>query len=110
MTREEQKCITGFIEQAVASEAGAPSAPLDVAADAIIRALFVRNPEAAYRITLLAMTQAKELAELKMALHEAQKSDRRSWISRLLGKPDTLQRSHRRDPRLSGFPQNIRSR
>jgi len=36
---------------------------MDVEADAIIRALFVRNPEAAYRITMLAMVQAETLAE-----------------------------------------------
>ncbi len=29
---------------------------MDVEADAIIRALFVRNPDAAYRVTMLAMS------------------------------------------------------
>jgi hypothetical protein len=48
VTREEQKNITCFIELAVKSDAGAADTALDVEADAIIRALFVRNPEAAY--------------------------------------------------------------
>ncbi len=44
MTREEQKSITGFIEQAVSPKALDQVAPLDVEADAIIRALFIRKP------------------------------------------------------------------
>lgn len=62
MNREEQKQISEFIEQAVKSDPGSPLPPMDVEADAIIRALFVRNPEAAYRITMLAMEQARALA------------------------------------------------
>ena len=40
---------------------------MDLEADAIIRALFVRNPEAAYRITKLAMTLESELEALRAA-------------------------------------------
>ncbi len=110
MTREEQKSITGFIELAVKPVAVAPKAPFDVEADAIIRALFVRNPEAAYRMTMLAMAQAEELARVKTELDEERKSFRQSWLSRLLKRPDKLRRSHRRDPRFSLFPQNLRGR
>jgi hypothetical protein len=110
VTRDEQKSITGFIELAVDPDSGAEEAAVDVEADAIIRALFVRNPEAAYRITKLAMAQAKELALVKTELSEERKSFRMRWLSRLLKKQDTLQRNRRRDPRLSMFPQNIRGR
>ncbi len=58
MTRDEQKSITAF----VAAAAAASEPELDVEADAIIRALFVRNPAAAYRITMLAMAQQAQLA------------------------------------------------
>jgi hypothetical protein len=109
VTREEQKSITGFIEQAVKPEPNAEVAPLDVEADAIIRALFVRNPEAAYRITKLAMAQAAELNGIKAELAAERKSFRGNWLSRLLKKQDTS-RSLRRDPRFSLYPQNIRGR
>jgi hypothetical protein len=67
MNREEQKQILGFIERALTSDRGAPLPPMDLEADAIIRALFVRNPEAAYRITKLAMTLESELEALRAA-------------------------------------------
>jgi hypothetical protein len=63
MNRDEQKRILAFIELAVKGKPGTQLPPMDVEADAIIRALFVRNPEAAYRITMLAMLQAEALAE-----------------------------------------------
>lgn len=110
MTREEQKSITGFIEQAVKPNDSVHEMPLDVEADAIIRALFVRNPEAAYRMTMLAMAQAEELTGIKAELTAERKSFRGNWLSRLLKKQDTAQRANRRDPRLSIFPQNIRGR
>jgi hypothetical protein len=109
VTREEQKSITGFIEQAVSPKALDQVAPLDVEADAIIRALFVRNPEAAYRITMLAMAQAQQLTGIKAELAAERKSFRGNWLSRLLKKQDTA-RSLRRDPRLAIYPQNIRGR
>jgi hypothetical protein len=55
VTREEHKDILEFIGQAVNDAPG----PLDVEADAIIRAQFVRNPDAAYRVTMLALEMAK---------------------------------------------------
>lgn len=110
MTREEQKSITGFIEQAVKPNASAQEIPMDVEADAIIRALFVRNPEAAYRMTMLAMDQAEELAGIRAELDAERKSFRGNWLSRLLKKQDPAQRHPRRDPRLAIFPQNLRQR
>lgn len=59
MTREQQKSIIEFVGRT----ANAGEAELDVEADAIIRALFVRNPDAAYRMTMLAMAQEQELAK-----------------------------------------------
>jgi hypothetical protein len=109
VTREEQKSITAFIEQAVKAASDGHAAPLDVEADAIIRALFVRNPEAAYRITLLAMAQERELAGIKAELAAQRASLRGNWLWRLLRKPDTA-RSLRRDPRFSVYPQNSRGR
>jgi enoyl-CoA hydratase/carnithine racemase len=110
VTREEQKSITSFIELAVKPVTVAQKAPFDVEADAIIRALFVRNPEAAYRMTLLAMAQAEELARIRTELDEERKCFRQNWLARLLKKPDKLRRGHRRDPRLSLLPQNLRGR
>jgi hypothetical protein len=52
VTREEHKAIIEFIERTV----NGVQPPMDVEADAIIRALFKRNPDAAYRITMLAMS------------------------------------------------------
>ncbi len=109
MTRDEQKSIIGFIELTVKPAPIAQTAPLDIEADAIIRALFVRNPEAAYRMTMLAMAQAEELERVKTELDHERKSFRGSWLSRLLKKEDTLRRSPRRDPRLPIFGPNIRS-
>ena len=62
MTRDEQKAITEFIVRASCPE----QSTMDVEADAIIRALFVRNPEAAYRITKLAMRQEAALQALTL--------------------------------------------
>ncbi len=59
MNRDEQKAITQFIEGAI----GGDAPPMDVEADAIIRALFVRNPEAAYRVTMLAMAKVERPRE-----------------------------------------------
>lgn len=66
MNRDEQKQITAFIERAMGAGFGAANATVDIEADAIIRALFVRNPDAAYRVTMLAMRQAQELDWLRV--------------------------------------------
>lgn len=106
MTRDEQKSITGFIERAIKLDL---EAPLDVEADAIIRALFKRNPEAAYRITMLAMAQDAELTDIKAELAAQRNSFRGNWLMRLLNGPDAT-RGLRRNPRLSVYSQNIRGR
>ncbi len=54
--------------------------PLDVEADAIIRAFFVRNPDAAYRVTMLAM----ELAKCRQV--QAGRAAWRGWLKGLLGR------------------------
>jgi hypothetical protein len=52
VTRDEHKAIIEFIERTV----NGVQPPMDIEADAIIRALFKRNPDAAYRMTMLAMS------------------------------------------------------
>jgi len=82
MNRDEQKQILGFIERALAGEPGVPLPPMDLEADAIIRALFVRNPEAAYRITKLAMALEREVEALRVAAStgvETKMSGRLMW-------------------------------
>ncbi len=65
MNRDEQRQILEFIDRTVTNHASSPLPPLDVEADAIIRAQFVRRAEAAYRMTMLAMEQAAQLAILQ---------------------------------------------
>jgi hypothetical protein len=83
VTRDEQKTITEFVDRAVHGAPGAALPPLDIEADAIIRALFVRNPEAAYRVTMLAIGQARELDARGAELAETRARMRESWLRRL---------------------------
>jgi hypothetical protein len=83
LTRDEQKTITEFVDRAVHGAPGAALPPLDIEADAIIRALFVRNPEAAYRVTMLAIGQARELEARGAELAETRARMRESWFRRL---------------------------
>jgi hypothetical protein len=76
VTREQHKHILEFIGQAVSDAPG----PMDVEADAIIRAYFVRNPDAAYRVTMLAM----ELAKCRQA--QVERTAWRGWMKGLLGR------------------------
>ena len=55
---------------------------MDVEADAIIRALFVRNPDAAYRVTMLAMS----LLETAEAQRPQDLPRHRGWFSTLFDK------------------------
>lgn len=110
MTRDEHRNIIAFINAAVQPGDAQAVAPLDVEADAIIRALFVRNPDAAYRVTMLAMAQREELAALRAELVVANSETGKSWFSRLLQKAERPERTPRRDPELSMFPQNARGR
>jgi hypothetical protein len=106
VTREEHRNIIGFIDLATNPDSGLERLPLDVEADAIIRALFVRNPEAAYRVTVLAMAQAEELVQVKTDLLDERRSFRGNWLSRLLGKPQSMVRDRCRDPRLQTLTPN----
>ncbi len=58
---------------------GGPQEPLDVEADAIIRAYFKRNPDAAYRVTKMAMT----LAQTPLVEKERGAPKRRRWLPML---------------------------
>jgi hypothetical protein len=82
LTRDEQKSITQLISRAVTGLDGAALPPLDIEADTIIRALFVRYPEAAYRVTMLAVGLAQQLEMQRQQQEEAQA--RKNWLSRLL--------------------------
>lgn len=77
VTRDEHLAILEFIDRAV----GGTPAPVDVEADAIIRAMFKRNPEAAYRMTKLAMTLAEQVAALSAAQAAQEvRAPLRNWL------------------------------
>ncbi len=109
MTRDEHRNIIAFIDGAVRQDGAVAQMPLDVEADAIIRALFVRNPEAPFRVTQLAMAQREEISKLRTELAEAKSTAARNWLFRLLNRPVRQQTARRLDPDLSMFPQNVRS-
>ena len=75
MTLQEHKTILAFLDHAL----GGPQEPLDVEADAIIRAYFKRNPDAAYRVTKLAMA----LAQPPLVEDEPNAPKRRRWFPML---------------------------
>ena len=60
---------------------GGDQEPVDVEADAIIRAFLKRQPEAAYRVTKLAMARALQPAPVAVQLSPAKP---RNWLSTLL--------------------------
>ena len=81
MTREEHMDILAFFDRVMSSA----DATVDVEADAIIRALFKRNPDAAYHMTKLAMALAARPAPAPVpapAPQPARKS--RQWFVSLL--------------------------
>jgi hypothetical protein len=82
MNRDEQKQITALVDRALAEGPDGVPVEMDVEADAIIRALFVRNPEAAYRVTKLAVMQSEEI-EMLRGLLAALSKRRRGWLMRL---------------------------
>ena len=110
MTRDEHRDIIAFIAETVRQDDATEQAPLDVEADAIIRALFVRNPDAAYWVTKLAMAQRETVAQLKLELAEAKAQSSKHWLARWLKNQSRRQTRTRRDPNLAIFPQNVRSR
>lgn len=70
---QEHQSILSFLDNALHESV---VEPLDLEADAIIRAYFKRNPEAAYRITKLAMKTGK----LAAAEPPAPIVQRRRWF------------------------------
>ncbi|MDE1905585.1 MAG: hypothetical protein KGH75_03940 [Rhodospirillales bacterium] len=75
MTRQEHKNILTFLDTVLKGA----HRPLDIEADAIIRAYLKRNPDAAYRLTMMAM----ELAGPRdLEAHATQK--RRGWLPMLM--------------------------
>ncbi|MDE1883209.1 MAG: hypothetical protein KGL20_04905 [Rhodospirillales bacterium] len=75
MTRQEHQNILAFLDSAL----NGAHAPLDLEADAIIRAYLKRNPDAAYRLTMLAM----ELASPR-GVESYTPPKRRRWLPVLL--------------------------
>ncbi|MDR3521393.1 MAG: hypothetical protein P4L54_07240 [Acidocella sp.] len=84
MNRDEHKQIIEFIEHATAGSV-VDGGPVDIEADAIIRALFVRNPDAAYRVTMLAMNQARELGRMRTQPESMAAPARKGLIARMFG-------------------------
>jgi hypothetical protein len=80
VTREQQKSITEFVARTVSAD----HPPMDIEADAIIRALFARNPDAAYRITMLAMA----LTDAQVAQAKIARANGKGLLSALFGKKD----------------------
>jgi hypothetical protein len=78
VTRDQHKAIIAFIHAVTGGE----QPPMDVEADAIIRALFVRNPDAAYRVTMLAMS----LVASAEAQRPADLRRHKGWFSTLFEK------------------------
>lgn len=80
MDLQEHKAILTFLDKMLRDAA---EEPLDLEADAIIRAYFKRNPEAAYRITKLAMGMM-QLAVTPLPKPTAR---RRRWLPRFRDRP-----------------------
>jgi hypothetical protein len=83
VTHEEHMSILAFLGRLM----GSSDEAIDVEADAIIRAFFKRNPDAAYRVTKLAMTLAAA-PEPRVVQSAPQKS--RNWFSALLERRDNF--------------------
>lgn len=66
---------------------GGAQETVDVEADAIIRAFFKRNPDAAYRVTKLAMSLA---AQPEQVVVPAASPKARNWFSALLERRDNF--------------------
>lgn len=75
MTRQEHKNILAFLETVLKGA----HRPFDLEADAIIRAYLKRNPDAAYRLTMLAM----ELAAPR-EIETPAEPKRRGWLPMLM--------------------------
>lgn len=65
----EHQTILAFLDKVLRDAA---TEPFDLEADAIIRAYFKRNPEAAYRITLMAMQMVPQGQDMMPAKTKSQ--------------------------------------
>jgi len=83
VTHEEHMSILAFLGRLM----GGGQEAIDVEADAIIRAFFKRNPDAAYRITKLAMALAVQ-PEQRTVQPQPPKS--RNWFAALLERRDNF--------------------
>ena len=83
MTHEEHMSILAFLGRLM----GGGQETIDVEADAIIRAFFKRNPDAAYRVTKLAMALATQ-PEPRAVQPPPSKS--RNWFAALLERRDNF--------------------
>lgn len=106
MNRDEQKLILALVDRAVNGTPAAPTGPMDIEADAIIRALFVRNPEAAYRVTMLAIAQAQELEALQVAVASPDRTVAHGFLARLFSKRPLTESSHEGRMRILERPVN----
>jgi hypothetical protein len=70
--------------------------PMDIEADAIIRAMFVRKPDAAYRMTMLAMSLS-ETAAAPVPLTEVVRQ--KGWLAGLFDRQERV--AARREPVVS---------
>lgn len=106
MNRDEQKQILALIDRAVNGTPSSPIRPMDVEADAIIRALFVRNPEAAYRVTMLAIAQAQDIETLQVALAASDQTVAQGFLARLFARRSLSESSHEGRMRILERPAN----
>ena len=83
MTHEEHMSILAFLGRLM----GGAQESVDVEADAIIRAFFKRNPDAAYHVTKLAMALAAQPEPLAV---QAPAPKSRNWFTALLERRDNF--------------------
>lgn len=85
VTHEEHMSILDFLGRLM----GGPQEAVDIEADAIIRAFFKRNPDAAYRVTKLAMSLAAD-PEPRVVQPAPAPPKSRNWFSALLERRDNF--------------------
>lgn len=83
VTHEEHMSILAFLGRLM----GGAQEAVDVEADAIIRAFFKRNPDAAYHVTKLAMTLAARTEQLPA---QPPQPKPRNWFTALLERRDNF--------------------
>lgn len=83
VTHEEHMSILAFLGRLM----GGAQESVDVEADAIIRAFFKRNPDAAYHMTKLAMALSSQTAQLPV---QQSPPKPRNWFTALLERRDNF--------------------